>query len=467
LWRLAGEIDAHAVGQAVVDVEARHTALRSRFGVVRGCAVQIVEAPGRFPVAYRDLRSSRPSRRWRQIAGATKADLTTARVLTEGVGCRTTLWRVGAAEYVLTVVGSHTAWDGGSIPVFLRDFVASYAARRAGFTTRGHRALQPWDVSALDAEGARSLAAAAWISRLEAFRQRSLGSPAGAAPAPKRPRGLVLDTEPLIVSRPLRTRLEETARREGARLSALVVASIWLVLRFWGGSRDQVLGICDHGRNHPAKKDIVACVMGVVPLVLEPPACDTVGGLVRSASQVLRSFRAHDITMAGLFPQARGEGPWSGRPICDVTLNYRPVPSLANAEEVGGGCRARFLSCEAVGLPNVAAWQAGALEFEVVDTDGGGLAIWTHYDANAVAASTAMASVRALLATLRLAPTRMTWRSHEMLAELERLEPAARHNLGCTSRTEPDQPLGTGRHDLPLRKPALVPGFTRQSAQRR
>ena len=127
LWLVRGELNVAVAAEALLEVEHRHAVLRSRICDSDSGIHQVVRSCAGPAVSVGDLREVR-RKRWRVLMGAIAADLRDPRELSVGVGFNPYIWRLGDTTYVLAVVVAHTAWDGGSIPVFLQDWMASYAA---------------------------------------------------------------------------------------------------------------------------------------------------------------------------------------------------------------------------------------------------------------------------------------------------------------------------------------------------
>jgi hypothetical protein len=432
-WRLAGAIDIAAAEQAIGAVERRHTVLRSRLCETRGHTIQIVEAPRSSPLVYRDLRFERGAKRWRAVIGTAKADLTRPRVLTTGVGFNPYLWRIGDAEFILGLVVAHTAFDGASIPVFLNEFMGSYAAalRDDSCSRAEELPLQAWELAQADRTDSRRSAIAAWRTRLEASARPQHALPT--APGTRRP-NMVGVTPPVTLPRVVRQRLEAQARAAGMRLSAVALAAVWLLLRLCNGSHDQIVGVVYANRDRPENRAVIGCVVEVVPMPLEGSAEQTIAAMILQAGKTLRRFRANGVTMTSLFPEARGEGPWRGTPICDVTMHYRPVPKDGRAQHLADGYSAQLLDYKAVAFPTVERWDLGLAEYAVLDTPDGGLALLASYNKGAVCPDVAIASVEILREILRSMASRNSTHVSQLLAGVRRRAPTAATTIECAGR---------------------------------
>ncbi len=125
--RITGHIDAAALQAALDDVVARHEALRTI--VVRDAQppYQDVHPPMSVPLTVRDLpsHSSRQQVAEEQFAEAEAASLDVGHLPL----LRATLARFDSHDSVLNLVSHHSACDGWSMNLVVRDLAACYAAR--------------------------------------------------------------------------------------------------------------------------------------------------------------------------------------------------------------------------------------------------------------------------------------------------------------------------------------------------
>ena len=125
--RLAGELDAAALGAALADVAVRHEVLRTVFPADGGQPYQRVLDPAGLEWGLEAVP-----------VGAAELPGVVAQISAEPfdlavqVPLRARLLRLGAGEHVLVVVIHHIATDGWSAGPLGRDLSVAYAARRAG-----------------------------------------------------------------------------------------------------------------------------------------------------------------------------------------------------------------------------------------------------------------------------------------------------------------------------------------------
>ncbi|MFE0605647.1 amino acid adenylation domain-containing protein [Streptomyces sp. NPDC058892] len=125
--RLAGPLDADALGLALGDLVARHEILRTLIAEHDGEPHQIVLPPatGALPVERRDCA---PESVDAEVDRAARRPFD----LAAEPPVRVTLLGVGPEEHVLVVALHHIVGDGWSMGPLLRDLADAYAARRDG-----------------------------------------------------------------------------------------------------------------------------------------------------------------------------------------------------------------------------------------------------------------------------------------------------------------------------------------------
>ncbi|WP_156660754.1 non-ribosomal peptide synthetase, partial [Mycobacterium sp. 852002-10029_SCH5224772] len=128
--RLAGRLDADALGAALGDVVARHESLRTVFAATEGIPQQVVLPPERVDVKWQTIDATdwSPARLEGAIRDAARHTFDLATEIPLGAW----LFRTGEDEHVLVAVVHHIAADGWSLTPLVRDLALAYASRSAG-----------------------------------------------------------------------------------------------------------------------------------------------------------------------------------------------------------------------------------------------------------------------------------------------------------------------------------------------
>ncbi|MGA4358649.1 amino acid adenylation domain-containing protein, partial [Ralstonia nicotianae] len=129
--RLKGELDEEALRRALDRIVARHEALRTRFEVQEGQAVQfIVPADVGLTLEWVDLSTEEASEH--QLGLQAEAEARTPFDLEQGPLIRGRLVKLGEQEHVLLITMHHIVSDGWSQGVLARELGMLYEAYRSG-----------------------------------------------------------------------------------------------------------------------------------------------------------------------------------------------------------------------------------------------------------------------------------------------------------------------------------------------
>ncbi|WP_449221213.1 amino acid adenylation domain-containing protein [Tistrella mobilis] len=264
LLALDGPLDPDALDQALVGLETRHHALRTRF-VTRpqdGDGVrQIVAAPG--ALTARRLRLD-----------ATAADQAVAREIarpfdlaTEPLA-RAVLIRIDEHHHRLLLVLHHAIADGWSLPVLLRDLGRLYAGAVDGRPDdRPPPARQFADIAVWQRARAASAQGRALIDR---WRSRLTPPPQPLSLPTDHPRPAVRSFAGDILSLTLpaaaTTAIDRLAARAGVTPFAVLTALLQTLLYRLTGARDIALGLLVAGRGAPVPEDLVGFLVNTVVL---------------------------------------------------------------------------------------------------------------------------------------------------------------------------------------------------------
>jgi len=126
--RLTGELDAGALERALGEIVARHEVLRTRFEVVDGAPVQVIEPPSGLHLSVTDLSGMAGGQAEAEMSAVVAAEHAQPFDLATAQRLRGRLLRMSAGEQVLILVLPHIAADGWSMGVFARELATLYAA---------------------------------------------------------------------------------------------------------------------------------------------------------------------------------------------------------------------------------------------------------------------------------------------------------------------------------------------------
>ncbi|OBC15822.1 non-ribosomal peptide synthetase [Mycobacterium sp. 852013-50091_SCH5140682] len=138
-YRLAGDIDAEALHDAVNAVARRHPILRTTFAADENGEPRATVHDDVFPAwTTHDLSEKSERARQLRLEVLAQREFGTPFDLSVESALRITLIKTGPAEHVMLLVAHHIAWDDGSWRVFFADLTRAYSGARLPETPRAY-----------------------------------------------------------------------------------------------------------------------------------------------------------------------------------------------------------------------------------------------------------------------------------------------------------------------------------------
>ncbi|MDP9870281.1 MULTISPECIES: condensation domain-containing protein [Streptosporangium] len=302
-WRITGELDLDSLRGALYDVVARHEALRTSVVLDDGEPYQRI-----FPPAWPDLLIHDLADRDRG-----DRDVVAEQFLNEieagefGADemplMRGVLGRFDRRDAVFVFMAHHTAVDGWSAQIVMRDLAACYAARREHRApdlpeVRQHREYVAWQHA--------NTAAPAIVAAREFWRENLRG--AQVVPIPTdRPR-----EEGPFVTGWHRFLLEEEFRASAAALAAETRSSPFMVLlaayltylREQTGQTDLVVPTFTPGRHPSWVQDTVGSFYNLLPLRTDISGCTSFREVIAKVRATCIATYTHEIPFLQLIEEA-------------------------------------------------------------------------------------------------------------------------------------------------------------------
>ncbi|MFD7899392.1 amino acid adenylation domain-containing protein [Streptomyces sp. NPDC059743] len=264
--RLRGELDLAALRTALDGTVARHEVLRTRYPVVDGEPVQLIDEPSPVPLTELDLRGLDRERADARLAVLVTSerlpvDLATGPVLSA------TLVRLDRDEHALLLTFHHIASDGWSEDLLVAEVAARYGDAVAGRPTAEPQGpLQYADFAVWQRE---RLSGELLERQLVHWRERLAGLEPLELPT-DRPRPAVRDVAgaqvPLKVPAEVAGRLTALARAQGATPFMALTAVYAMLLGRWSGQRDVAVGTPVAGRDRPEVQDMAGLFLNTLVL---------------------------------------------------------------------------------------------------------------------------------------------------------------------------------------------------------
>jgi condensation enzyme len=315
-WRVAGRIDVDTLRQAMADVVARHDSLRASIVRADGVGYQTINPPSPPQLEVRDLPpdgSRSRDVRTEELLGDVEAGSYSAQKLPH---LRAVLGRFDDNDGVLVLITHHTASDGWSMHLLIRDIAACYAARRGHAApalpeVRPYQEYAEWQ-QASSAEAAVDVARDYWREKLRDAQILAIGT--------DRPRSANLAKfSPVYrfsISAELTSATLEFARALRSSPFMVLLAAYNVLLHKRTGSTDLVIPTLTSGRNDPQFQDTVGPFFNFVPLRTTIAGCKTFRGVVERTRTTCLEAYSYDIP----FAQIMAEAPDVMRPLTEDSL---------------------------------------------------------------------------------------------------------------------------------------------------
>ncbi|GGX92309.1 hypothetical protein GCM10010358_52760 [Streptomyces minutiscleroticus] len=291
--RLRGPLDRAALRTALDGVLRRHEVLRTRYPVVDGEPVQVVDGPGSVPLDEEDLGAlDRAAADARIAALATGARRPVD--LAEGPVFSAVLARLAPEEHVVLLTVHHIACDGRSEDILVRELAERYEDAVAGRATRSPEPpVQYADFALWQSE---RLSGAALRRPLDHWCERLAGLPPLELPT-DRPRPAVRDSAgglaPLAVPAGTARRLTALAREHGATPFMALLAAHAVLLGRWSGQRDVAVGFPVAGRDRSQLQDLVGLFLNTLVLRVDLSGTPSFADLLRQVRESALDAYAH------------------------------------------------------------------------------------------------------------------------------------------------------------------------------
>ncbi|MET8846901.1 thioester reductase domain-containing protein [Amycolatopsis sp. NPDC004625] len=266
--RVRGHLDAAALDRALTALTERHEVLRTRFDHDGTAPVQLV-APEKPPVLRLVDLGGLPVERARAAAGAlAQRQARSSFDLREGPLLRSGLVRITDGEGLLLLVLHHTACDGWSADLLVRDLAELYRAELRGSAPElPELPIQYADFAVWQRE---TLAESGLDEQLAYWKRALAGVPRVLDLPGDHPRPAEQDFGGAMVSRvvgpALATALVDAARAAGATPFMLLLAAYQAVLARRSGQPAFLVGTPVSGRTRPETADLLGCFINLLAL---------------------------------------------------------------------------------------------------------------------------------------------------------------------------------------------------------
>ncbi|MER5761807.1 amino acid adenylation domain-containing protein [Streptomyces sp. NPDC002082] len=451
-FRITGDLDAHALEQALNDVAARHESLRTVFREIDGRPAQTVLDTDAAPLTLHQINCGS-----NELTSALHAAGQYVFDLSAEPPFRATLFTVDPKERVLLLLLHHIASDGASMGPLGRDLETAFRARLQGhapqwsplpaqyadYTLWQRRILG----SETDPESAVSKQLAYWTMALA-------GTPEHLELPFDRPRPKVAsyrgDTVPVRIDAELHRALLGLARETNTTLFMVLQAAIATLLSRLGAGSDIPLGTPSAGRTDDALDDMVGVFLNTLVLRTDTSGNPTFRELLeRVRGTALSAYVHQDVPFERVVEAVNPTRSPAWHPLFQVMV------VLQNSAGAAFSLPGLVVEAEEAFSTRTAKFDLGFVLNECHEADNGpaGLAGMLEYSTDVFEKSTAERMVAQLVAVL----TQLGTAPDRRIGEAQILSPAERVRLlESWAGAEPRQGLDAGSVQAAFAAQALL-----------
>jgi thioesterase domain-containing protein/aryl carrier-like protein len=266
-WGLSGPLDIDILRRAISEIVRRHQVLRTRFELIDGQPMQIIEPSLNVELPVVDLRPFGDAERTQMAERLTVEEAQRPFDLTRLPLMRAALLRLRDSEAVLLVTTHHIVSDGWSVGVFVDELAALYEALAAG--AEPPLAPLPFQYAEYAAAQRKTFAEGSVSAELSYFKSRLKNLPLCEVPT-DRPRPPIFSSHSEILSillpKELTGALGRLSAKNGVTLYMTAVAALELLLRAYLGHDDIVIGTPVTGRDSVDSEALIGIFINLVVL---------------------------------------------------------------------------------------------------------------------------------------------------------------------------------------------------------
>jgi amino acid adenylation domain-containing protein len=334
---LRGELNVEALEASLNQMIERHESLRTTFATVDGQPVQVISDGWRLRLEAEEVSHADGAAREAEVARRAVAEARHSFNLAEGPLLRVKLLRLAPDEHVVFFTLHHIISDAWSLVLFLNELAALYEAHR-----RGERAELPeLAVQYVDyaAWQRAQMSGAALEEQLGYWRGRLAGAPPVLELPADRPRlaeqtyrGRQLEVK---VDGGVAAQLRALSRREGVTLFMTLLAAFDVLLHYYTGREDIVVGTNVANRSRRETEHLIGFFVNQLPIRTDLTGDPTFQELLQRVRDVtLDAYAYQDVPFDRLVEALKLERHLSRTPLFQVKIDLlsTPLPDIGGSE---------------------------------------------------------------------------------------------------------------------------------------
>ncbi|WP_016951654.1 SDR family NAD(P)-dependent oxidoreductase [Anabaena sp. PCC 7108] len=329
---LTGSLHIEALEQSIIEIMRRHEVLRTTFPTVNGSPVQAIAAEPQLNLTRLDLQGLTPDQQTTEVLRLATEEAHRPFDLANGPLLRVTLLKLGEQSHVLLVTIHHICSDGWSVALYTRELSILYQA----FSTGATSPLPKLPIQYADfAYWQHQWLASSELDRQLAYWQQRLQDAPPILKLPNDyPRQAVQsfrgNAQAFILTPDLSKELKVLSRRTGTTLFMVLFAAFAIVLHYYSGQDDLVLGTDVANRNRAETEGLIGFFVNQLALRLDlsgnPTFSQELLGRVRE--RALEAYTNQDLPFDRLVEKLNVERSLSYNPVFQAKLVLQNTPKV-------------------------------------------------------------------------------------------------------------------------------------------
>jgi NRPS condensation-like uncharacterized protein len=327
--RLTGKLNVDALERSFGEIVRRHETLRTRFEVVDGQPVQVIDSSLSHCLRLVDLRGLSEGERGREVERRAAVEAQTPFDLSGGALLRTQLLQLDQDDHALLLTIHHIISDAWSLGILIKELTVLYQSfDRDEQSPLPELAVQYADFARWQQDWLQGEALATQISY---WQQHLAGAPALLNFPTDRPRPPIQrfegERQTFVLPKDLTESLKSLSRRQGATLFMTLLAVFKTLLFRYTGQTDIVVGTPIAGRNRADVENLIGFFVNTQAIRTQVSgAMEFKELLAQVRTIVLEAHARQDLPFEKLVEELQPERSLSHTPIFQVMFALQNVP---------------------------------------------------------------------------------------------------------------------------------------------
>ena len=326
---LSGSLDRSALERSFAELGRRHEVLRTRFPMVEGSPVQVIETESALSVCAIDLQNVPAAQQTAQVQQLAEQEAQTSFDLAQGHLLRVVLLQLAPHDHVLLLTMHHIICDGWSLGLLMREVSGLYR----GFASGEAASVPELPVQYADFAvwQRRWLKGEVKDTQLNYWKQQLEGAPPLLELPTDRTRPPVQSfhgrSESFRLDRELSTKLKALSQQSGTTLFMTLLAAFGILLSRYSRQSDLVIGSPIANRNRRELEPLIGFFANTLALRLDLQGTPSFRECLERVRKVtLEAYTHQDFPFEQLVEELQPERSLSHSPLFQVMFALQNAP---------------------------------------------------------------------------------------------------------------------------------------------